>query len=211
MTSLGWPGSTFFLMSTTHSTASETARDPLDLYKLIIHESPEVCSACHARIRAPRTVETGRQVQSEKIAGKSRERNTLGTGDDELDALRRGASGTAAFDVEDIDAHGAKRTYFLRTFCGECGQPGGRARDREPSKQTMLESVPALIDRLADHDIPANVDVLRYVVGHLRSQPEYGGQETEIWSVATKMAVEKARPRDCVRATYGTDKDGART
>jgi len=191
-------------MSTTQS-AHDTARDLGDLYTLLIHESPEVCSSCHARIRAPRTAETERQVTADRVAAQSREQNTLGTGDDELDALRRGGSGTAAYDAEDMDAYGVRKRHYLRTFCGECGQPGGRARDDTPSKQAMLDAVPALVDRLAEQDIPANPKALRYIIGYLRSQPEHRGQETEMWSVATKMAVDRARLRDCVRVTYGRD------
>lgn len=192
-------------MSTTASTAHDTARDLRDLYPLLIHESPEVCSSCHARIRAPRTAKTERSVKADRIAAQSRERNTLGTGDDELDALRRGNAGTAAYDVRDMDEYGARKDYFLRTFCAECGQPGGKARDDTPSKQAMLDAIPALVDRLAEQNIPANPDALQYIVGHLRSQEDYCGKETEIWTVATKMAVERARPRDCVRVTYGRD------
>jgi len=206
MTPRGWPGSPIARMSTTHqshTTAHEASRDLGDLYQLLIFESPEICSSCHSRIRAPRTAATERAVKADRLARHSRESETLGTGDDQLDALRRGGDGTAAYDCRDMDKYGVKRDYYLRTYCGECGQPGGKALDESPSKLTMLEAVPALVNRLAEQQIPANPDVLGFVVGHLSSQEDYSGKETEIWSVATRMAVERARPRDCVRATYG--------
>lgn len=182
--------------------ASDIARDPTDVYTLLIHESGEVCSGCHERIRAPQHAESDRCVKTGDLQAQTREQNTLGTGEDELDPLRRGAEGVMAYDCEDMDDYGVKRRHFARTYCGNCGQPGGRAHDDSPSKQQMLEAVPALVDRFAEAGIPINEDELQYLVGHLRTKEEYRGRETEIWQAATAVALQHTRIRDCVRATY---------
>lgn len=132
----------------------------------------------------------------------TREQNTLGTGDDELEPLRRGGDGTAGFDVEAQDDYWAIRKYNLKTYCGHCGQPGGRARDDTPSKREMLSTIDSLVTRLDEAGVPVNPDKLRFLVDHLRSQEDLRGKETEIWRAAVAKAVEYARPRDCLRCTY---------
>lgn len=167
--------------------ATEQARDLTDLYVVLIHESCEVCSNCHETIRDKETHDT----------------NSLGTSNRPDATLTRIGSGLLGYEVETHDRYGVIRTHTPKTYCGSCGQPGGKARDDTPSKEAMLDAVPELVERLREASIPANADLLERLVGHLRSQPEYRGSETEIWRAATALAVENARIRDCVRATYG--------
>jgi hypothetical protein len=181
--------------SSSTSTATEHARDPTDLYVLLVHESPEVCSNCHRQIRD--------HEQHDHDSA------TLGTGNRPTETLERTGEGVVGYDVTIRDGYGAVRDYHPRTYCGACGQPGGRARDDTPPKTAMLDAVKPLLERFDAADIPLNPDVLQRAVGHLRSQPEYCGSETEIWRAVVAVAAKHARPRDCVRCTYGShDDDG---
>lgn len=173
--------------TTSPSTAHEAARDLTDLYLLLIHESPEVCSNCHHRIR-------DREEHDHDA-------NTLGTGNRPTETLQRAGDGVVGYDVTVKDAYGAIRSHKPRTYCGHCGRPGGHAREDTPSKREMLDTVPALVDRFDALGVPLNDDVLEYVVAELRSQPEHRGSETEIWRAAVAVAARRARPRDCVRCT----------
>jgi hypothetical protein len=174
--------------TTTSTSAEETARSLTDLYTLLIHESPEVCSNCHVRIRDHEELDHSAA--------------TLGTGNCPTETLERAGDGVLGYDVQLKDAYGARRHYQPRTYCGSCGQPGGTARDDTPSKQTMLAAVDPLVTRLDEAGVPVNPGVLRYLVAELRSRPEYRGSETEIWRAAVALAADRARPRDCVRCTY---------
>lgn len=196
------------------STASDHVRDPRDLYGTLVHGSAEVCSNCHARIRVPEHFEANRSVQNERVylEHDTRDVATLGTGENPLDALERAAEGALGHSVEvgnpvtgTFDRYGIKRRHVPQTFCGSCGQPGGRDRDDPPGKSFMLDSIPSLIDRLDEAGVPCNEDRLYRYVDHLKSQERFTGRETEIWEAAVAKAVENARPRDCVRATYGRE------
>ena len=168
------------------TTATQHARDLTDLYLLLVHESVEVCSNCHTRIRDREEHDT----------------NTLGTGNRPDATLKRAGDGVLGYDVRIRDEYGARRAYVPRTFCGSCGRPGGSARDDTPSKQEMLATVGPLVERFDEAGVPINPAVLERTVGHLRTERDYCGSETEIWRAAVAVAVKHARPRDCVRCTF---------
>jgi len=207
-------GPTVFPMSTTSSsptttTASSVARDPTDLYVTAIRDSPEVCSRCHARVRAPEHADSDRLWQAPEFESDYPDTNTLGTGDDELAPLRRARDALAGFDVEVKDDHGTLELYYLRTFCSICGRPPSMAPNSPPSRRTMMSHVAPLVDRFDEMSVPLNPDALRRAVSYLRSEPDYRGLRTEIWRAAVAVAAKHARPRDCVRCTYGSpDNDG---
>lgn len=175
----------------TSPTTSTTSRDPTELYLEVIHDSPEVCSNCHHRIR-------DHEEHDHETA-------TLGTGNRPTETLERAGDGVLGYDAEVKDAYGAIQRHHPRTYCGRCGQPGGRARDDSPSKQAMLDAVQPLVQRFDEASVPLNPDVLRYAVAELRSKEHLHGQETEIWRAAVAVAAKRARPRDCVRCTYGRE------
>jgi len=202
-------GPTVLRMSTTSSptvtTASRIARDRTDLYTIAIRDSPEVCSRCHARVRALEHAESDRLWQTPEFESDYADPNTLGTGDDELAPLQRARDALAGFDEEVKDNHGALKYYNLRTFCSICGRPPSMAPNSPPSRQTMMSRIAPLVDRFDEMSVPLNPDALRRAVSYLRSEPEYHGLRTEIWRAAVAVAARRARPRDCVRCTFGSD------
>lgn len=195
--------------SPTTTTASSVARDPTDLYVTAIRDSPEVCSRCHARVRAPEHADSDRLWQTPEFESDYPDPNTLGTGDDELAPLRRGRDAVAGYDEEIKDDHGAIRHYYPRTYCSICGHPPSKAPNSPPPASTMLSRVEPLVARFDELGIPLNDEVLFRAVSHLRSDPDKCGLRTKIWRAAVAVAAKHARPRDCVRCTYGApDDDG---
>lgn len=178
-------------MSTTQSPSVETAQysSLRDLYDALIFDSPEICNSCHAVIRDKETHDT----------------DHLGTGNRPDSTLLRAGDGVVGYDVELHNTYGTQRSYHARTYCGNCGQPGGSAPDDPMSRKSMLEAVDALVDRFVEAGIPINDDRLKRYIGHLKSQEKYDGGEHEIWRHSAALAVRKARIRDCVRATYGSN------
>jgi len=176
-------------MSTTRPPTGPTVeyRTLRDLYDALIFDNPEVCSNCHAIIRDKETHDTDR----------------LGTGNRPDSTLLRVGDGVVGYDVEIHNEYGTQRSYHARTFCDNCGRPGGAASNDPVARQTMLEHADTLVERLHEHGIPINVAKLKRYIGHLKSLEGYDGHETEIWRVATEFAIKRARIRDCVRATYG--------
>lgn len=179
-------------MSTTQSPSAATVQSSSlrDLYDALIFDNPEVCNSCHAVIRDKETHDTDR----------------LGTGNRPDSTLLRAGEGVVGYDVEIHNAYGTQRSYHARTYCGNCGQPGGAAPNDPTSRKAMLDAVDALVDRFTTAGIPINDDRLKRYVGHLKSQERFDGAEHEIWRVATAKAIRNARIRDCVRATYGREK-----
>lgn len=177
--------------SHTVTTAEDAARDLTDLYLILVHEAPEVCSNCHERIR-------DREEHDH-------ESNTLGTGNKPTETIERAGEGVVGYDHVDKDGYGAIRHHKPRTYCGPCGRPNGRARDDCPPKAKMLQAVRPLVKRFDRVGVPLNDDVLFQAVNSLRSNPEFRGLETEIWRAAVAVAAKRARPRDCVRCTYGRE------
>ena len=194
-------------MSTTQTPSSGPSSQPdlRDLFDELIFNSGEFCSNCFARIRAPEHFEANRHVQNERLFLEADTHDTasLGTGNDPLDALFRAGDGVLGQDVETVGGHGAKRRYTPRTYCNSCGSPGGSSDPQTPSRKEMLANVSAVVSRYRQADVPINERKLKYYVRHLKSKDRFDGAEHEIWRVATEYAIENARIRDCVRATYG--------
>ena len=193
--------------SPTTTTASSVARDLTDLYITTIRDSPEVCSRCHARVRAPEHADSDRLWQTPEFESDYPDTNTLGTGDDELAPLQRARDGVAGFDVEAKDDYGIITRHYLRTFCSVCGYPPSSVPYNPPSHQMMMSRVAPLVDRFDEVGVPLNPDALRRAVGHLRSESDYGNLRIKIWRAAVAVAAKHARPRDCVRCTYGSPGD----
>jgi len=164
-------------MSTTSQPASEIARDPTDLYDIVVLRSPTRCATCHERIR-DRT-----EVDAEES------HDGVGTGNCVTAVLQRAGEGELGYDVDIKDEHGAQRDYYTRTFCGDCGRPAGQTPAESTSLETMLDRIPALVAALERRDLVVDADTLYDVVRHLKSQERYAGRDTDIWRAATAKAV----------------------
>lgn len=165
-------------MSTTSQPASEIARDPTDLYDIVVLRSPTRCATCHERIR-DRT-----EVDAEES------HDGVGTGNCVTDVLQRAGEGELAHDCEDKDEYGASKRHYTRTFCGRCGRPGGRTPAESASKQQMLDRVPALIDALQAEGLGVDVDAIYSAVRSLKASDEYDNRDTDIWRAATAVGVQ---------------------
>lgn len=166
-------------MSQTHQPQrrDQLARDPTDVYDIVIHHSPERCSTCHARIRDKH------EVNAEES------HDGLGSGNKPTAVLERAGEGELGHDCEDVDDYGAVKDYQTRTFCGECGRPTGRGEDDPAPLSTMLDRVPALVAALKAEGLRPDVDTIYTVVRHLRSIPDYDSRIDDIWRAATAQAI----------------------
>jgi len=170
-------------MSTTAQQSRDptsVARDLTDLYDIVIVRNPEACATCHARIR-----DHDEHDPDETHDG-------LGTGNKPTDTLVRVGAGELGHDIEVHDPYGAQREYVTRTYCGECGRPAGATPDDPQSRRTMLGRIPALLERLADHGLDVDVETLRTVVRHCKSQEAYRNRDDDIWRTAVALAVRDA-------------------
>lgn len=165
-------------MSSTKSTpASEIARDPTDIYDIVVLRSPTVCSTCHERIRD----------KTEIAAEESHD--GLGSGNKPTAVLERAGAGELGHDVDDVDEHGSLKRYYTRTFCGECGRPSGSTPSDTPALGEMLDRVRALVAALEREGLDPDVDALYDTVRHLKKKEEYHGRVADIWRTATALAV----------------------
>jgi len=166
-------------MSTTQPTpATEIARDPTDLYDIVVLRSPTVCATCHQRIRDKTEVDP------------EESHDGVGTGNQPTAVLERAGAGELGHDVEDKDDYGASKRYFTRTYCGECGRSAGSTPSDTAALEAMLDRIPALVAALERRDLVVDADTLYDVVRHLKSQERYAGRDTDIWRAATAKAVE---------------------
>jgi len=183
------------------TTAAEITDDPKDLYLALVRESPEVCSRCHARVRAPRRAESNRQVRDDRLV---HEHDTVDLDGDRRANLQHAESGVNGFGVEEKSRDGAIGEHHPKTFCAVCGYPPDQPPTSTSSERALRKRIPPLVDRFGEAGVPLNPDIIRAAIDKLRSSG-YRGQETKIWRAATALAAQRARPRDCVRCTYDRD------
>lgn len=155
--------------------AAADATDPRALFDDLVFESDEICSHCYQRIR---------DIETHDI-------NNWGTGNRPSETRTRIGAGEVGYD-EDRRPGTDQREYRMATVCGECGRLHGRA-DADPiTKQAALDRLPALTRRLNEQGYAVNTRVLYDTVEHLKSKPDYVGQDTEISAVATYLALKRA-------------------
>jgi hypothetical protein len=166
-------------MSTTQPTpATEIARDPTDLYDVVVLRSPTVCATCHQRIRDKTEVDP------------EQSHDGVGTGNQPTAVLERAGAGELGHDCDDVDDYGASKDYYTRTYCAECGRPAGSTPSDTAALETMLDRIPALADALERRGLVVDTDTLYDTVRHLKSQERFAGRDGDIWRAATACAVE---------------------
>lgn len=164
------------------STTTPTSTDPRAsrarrLFDDLLFQNPEVCSHCFARIR-------DREEHGEPA-------DRLGTGNRPTETLERAGAGELGQDVEDHDTYGVRRSYHARTFCGECGRPGGRADDAHiASLQELRGRVDSIVRRLHEAGYFPSLRTLYGTVATLKQNPEHQGADTEILATAVFLAID---------------------
>jgi hypothetical protein len=143
----------------------------------LLFESPEVCSHCYSRIRDREEHDPEQSYQR------------LGTGNHPTETLERSGVGVLGIDIEDKNKHGSRQATTSRTYCSECGTDRGRARgDHIHSAYDAQRICDRLVRRLHERGWYPDVDVLYQTVEHLKSQPDYQGQDREIFATAVWLA-----------------------
>jgi len=164
-------------MSSNTQRRDVVARDPTDVYDLVVLRSPTVCATCHERIRDKHELDA------------EESHDGLGSGNKPTAVLERAGAGEIGHDAEDKDEYGAVQAHPTRTFCGECGRSAGTTPSDPTSLETMLERVPALAAALRREGLEPTVDALYDVVRSLKSSAEYDNRDTDIWRAATAIAI----------------------
>lgn len=75
-------------------------------------------------------------------------------------------------------------------LCDECGAAPDTTPSETPSRSSMLDRVPALVERLERRGLTVDVDAIYDTVRHLKTQPEHSGRATDIWRAATAVGVQ---------------------
>ena len=164
-------------MSSNTQRRDVVARDPTDVYDLVVLRSPTVCATCHERIRDKHELDA------------EESHDGLGSGNKPTAVLERAGAGEIGHDAEDKDEYGAVQAHPTRTFCGECGRSAGTTPSDPTSLETMLERVPALAAALRREGLEPTVDALYDVVRSLKSSEQYDNRDTDIWRAATAIAI----------------------
>lgn len=162
--------------------------DAIEATESVLSDS-DVCDRCMCTIKDSETIDLDR----------------LGSGPDALATTQRVGSGVAGTAVAFEAAHGAIKTHETRTYCNSCGGMDGRGADATLSVQEAVLRSAELGVRLREQGLPINPRTLSGITEHLKRSPEHAGKDDGVLKAAAGMALEKARPRDCVRATYGND------
>ncbi|WP_455448293.1 hypothetical protein [Natrinema thermotolerans] len=183
-------------MSTTAHTIDEVqGRDEPDrVFRRYVFNNPETCSNCFCRIKSDhRRVAQG--TQGRDLEPKA----TRAT----VERLHRTAPGEIgpegpilAYSYEEEGAaNTAIAKYPVRTVCEDCGSIAGRADSDPLSRRKALARAETLADRLAEVGEPVQLDLLKHLVGHLKSQEDLSSYDTECFEAATTIAVREARDR----------------
>jgi len=172
-----------------------TLRGPeaLALFDELLFENPEICSSCFCKIRDRTEHDT----------------NTLGTGNRPAETLERAGSGTVGYDSHDLDAYGARQKIYARTFCGECGSPGGRDEpQRIRSLQQLRGDCDRIVRRLHELGYYPDVATLYRVAESLKTNPDRQGPDREILAASVALAIERGSER--TEGTGGLERPGPR-
>jgi len=153
----------------------------LRLFDDLLFDHPGVCSSCYARIR-------DRTEHDEAVLRAGR----LGTGNRPTETLQRAGDGEVGQDCRDHDEYGVRRSYFGRTYCGQCGAPGGTASpERIASLQALRGQLDAIVRRLHEQNFYPDIDTLYRTAIHLKQQPEHQGRDRQLLAAATYLALER--------------------
>lgn len=157
-------------MSTTQSRSFEPVAQyhPAEAFDEFVFYNPEICSNCYQRIKRVETITV--------------EHGTLGTRERQFsERVDAGVAGHG-----DVGA----RVFRPRTFCEECGSQSGRDHPDTLDKHTAVEQAATVATRLDEAGIPVDAAVLRYVVWKLKSKEDLCGYDREIFSRASKLAIQ---------------------
>lgn len=166
------------MSTTTSAVATDVARDPTDIYDIVVIRSPTRCASCHQRVR------------DETELGDEECHDGLGTGNRPTSVLERAGAGEIGHDAIAKDDHGAIYDYQAKTFCSHCGRRPTQTPADAVSLETMLDRVPALVEALRAEGLTVDVDGLFDSVRQLKTDQEYASRDADIWRAATAAAVE---------------------
>ncbi|GAB3669514.1 hypothetical protein [Halopiger thermotolerans] len=176
-------------MSTTAPTFEVQNRDdPDEVFEKRIFTNPEICSSCFCRIKHDHvrvcSGTLGHDVEPK--ATRAAPVRLYETADGEI-----GPEGicVGSRQVEIT----TKARYPTRTVCSDCGSIAGRADSESMSRREALSRAETLSERLLEVGESVDVDVLKHLVGHLKSQPQFTGYDTEVFEAATTVAIRNAR------------------
>lgn len=166
------------------------AKRALRLFDDLLFENPEICSECYARIR-----------DHTDLGDHAADR--LGTNPNKpTETLERAGAGTVGQDCRDMDSYGVKRDYYARTYCDDCGSPGGTtAGDTDHSLQTMLRNGDSIVRRLHELGWYPDVEAFYTALRTLKTDPDNQGRDRNIYAVAVYLALKRGRKAPDVPST----------
>lgn len=152
----------------------------LEVFDRLLYNNPEVCSSCFAKIRDQTEHDT----------------DSLGTGNRPTETLERAGVGVVGYDTRDLDAYGERRATFTRTYCGECGSPGGTDDPMHiRSLQQIRGDVDQICRRLHEHGYYPDIGTLYTAVESLKTDPDKQGKDREILAAAVYLSIKRGRQR----------------
>lgn len=147
-----------------------------------LFENPEICSNCFSRIRD--------HTEHDDTAGR------LGTGNRPTETLERAGDGIVGQDERRLDDYGEITSSFSRTYCGECGSPGGRADGSHIlSLQAMWWRADNIVRRLHEQGYYPDLETFYDAIETLKTNPDRQGRDREIFAAATYLAIERGEKR----------------
>lgn len=179
-------------MSTTAHTIDEVqGRDEPDrVFRRYVFNNPETCSNCFCRIKSDhRRIASGtegRDLEPKVTRAVSVRAHKTGPGEIGPEGPLEG--------TRQVD-NTAIAKYPVRTVCEDCGSIAGRADSDPLSRRKALARAETLADRLAEIGEPVQLDLLKHLVGYLKSQEDLSSYDTECFEAATTIAVREARDR----------------
>jgi len=152
----------------------------LRFFDELLFDNPEVCSHCYSRIRDREEHDPEQSYQR------------LGTGNHPTETLERSGVGVLGIDVEDKNEYGSQQSTRARTYCSECGTDRGKAwGDYIHSRYASQRIADRLARRLHEQGWYPDIGKLYGTIDHLKSQPDYQGQDREIFATAVWLATHK--------------------
>ncbi|WP_049925361.1 hypothetical protein [Halopiger goleimassiliensis] len=179
-------------MSTTAHPLDEVQdRDQADrVFRRYVFEDSSCCSNCFRRIKSDHVRlewgAEGNDVDPKATCARSVREHKTKPGEIGPEGPLQGA--------EQVEIT-TKARYPTRTFCDDCGSVSGRADDESMTRREALRRAETLAVRLEEVGEPVDVEVLKKLVGHLKSQPRFTGYDTEVFEAATTVAIRHARNR----------------
>ncbi|QCC60738.1 hypothetical protein NP511_01995 [Natrinema thermotolerans] len=181
-------------MSTTAHTIDEVqGRDEPDrVFRRYVFNNPSICSCCFRRLKANESHVraysgiTGHDLEPKATRAVSVRAHKTGPGEIGPEGPLEG--------TRQVD-NTAIAKYPVRTVCEDCGSIAGRADSDPLSRRKALARAETLADRLAEVGEPVQLNLLKHLVGYLKSQEDLSSYDTECFEAATTIAVREARGR----------------